>query len=710
MIENGDEPRRIFLAICESAASVVGVNGSALFLPSERNHGELDLMAQYGELPKNYEVKFAVEQGASSANALEQAPQSNHKVRDGDFYYFDIICLGMPVGSLAVISPGGLAKADIEKLKKLAFFSSIVFEKQKLSTTVQHFHDRLQVLNELNQLIASNIGLQRLMKSLARESAFRFAADVSFTLLLDNTGEHLEPRGAYGCTPNLIPEKLSAKSGILGQVMRVGGYFSVGDLMQQTDHGLEFLVELGILSVDVCCLEVRGETLGAILIGSRRAHSITQHDLTRFEEFSQGAAVAVATSINHERIQGYTERLEELVEQRTADLAIQTARAEEANQAKSRFLANMSHELRTPLTAIVGYSSVMVDGVFGELNEKQTDALNSIARSSEHLKNLIDDVLNLARIESGKEEAEPEPIHLKEVLLQAHKLMMQTATGKRVNLESFTVPEELENVQVLFDRKHLHQIVINLMSNAVKYTPEGGRVWLEVDSVSDKVQVKICDSGVGISAEKLRKLFDRFERGDDTYSRSQVGTGIGLNLTKRLVELNGGGIGVESELGKGSQFWIMLPKAAAESKSKVEFDITPSSTDVRLDGLSIIVVEDNHDTSDVLRHIFMRAGATVRIADSVQDGKELLAAEVPDIVLTDLAIPGESGLDLITYVRNGSEEISKLPIMVLSACAFDSDKKAALDAGASTFVAKPFRPRDVIESVRELTLKRAIDS
>ncbi|MCB0321520.1 MAG: HAMP domain-containing histidine kinase, partial [Bdellovibrionales bacterium] len=469
----------------------------------------------------------------------------------GKFIVIDIVCIGVPVGTLVVYNPQQSIPELQNRLLELGFFIGTVFEKQRLSTTVQHLHDRLQVLNELNQLIASNIVLSRLMKSLARESAFRFSADLSIAFMLNQENGVLEVSGAYGCAPTVLPKSVSSSAGILGQVMRVGGYFSVTHLERYQNHMLDFLPELGIRSVDVCCLEVRGEVLGAILLGFRRAARFTQLDLTRFEEFAQGAAVAIANACSQQRIHAYTERLEELVEQRTADLAIQSARAEEANQAKSRFLANMSHELRTPLTAIVGYSSVLADGVFGTMTDRQLEGLNAIVRSSEHLRTLIDDVLNLARIESGKEEAEPEPLKIAELIPQVHKLMMQTALGKRITLEPFQISEELKDLKFMCDRKHFHQVIINLMSNAVKYTPEGGRVWLEVKKASDMVQITVCDSGVGIPESKKLKLFERFERGDDSYSKEQVGTGIGLNLTKKLVELNGGRIGLDSKVGDG---------------------------------------------------------------------------------------------------------------------------------------------------------------
>ncbi|MCB0317958.1 MAG: response regulator [Bdellovibrionales bacterium] len=705
LVELGDEPRRIFSAVAECAARTTGVTSAAVFLPSDKTGSEVELVASCGDFDFN---QLLTKEEHWGGNITLQSLSTNiHKSFGKQLTHIDIICMGAPIGSLVIHAPSGIENNSISKMKSLAYHAGVTFERQRLSTTLQHFLDRLQVLNELNQLIASNVGLQRIVKNIARESAFRFASDIALTFLLNEESNCLEIKGGYGCAPNLIPKELEIDSGILGQAMKVGGHISVVNLDKHLRHGLDFLKELSIRSVDVCCLEVRGESLGAILIGYRREHTLSQNDLTRFEEFCQGAAVAIANARTQERIASYTERLEELVEQRTADLAIQSARAEEANQAKSRFLANMSHELRTPLTAIVGYSSVLCDGVFGELNDKQKDALNAISRSSDHLKSLIDDVLNLARIESGKEEAEPIAVSTKDLLTQAHKLILQSAIGKGVKLKPLELSTDIATTAIYTDPKHIQQIIINLMSNAIKYTPKGGEVILNAESAGDKIKISISDTGVGIPAHKQKKLFERFERGDDTYSKEQEGTGIGLNLTKQLVELNGGRIGFESVENKGSTFWILMPVAGEEVKQLTIKD--NKELRVRLDGLSTLVVDDNTDTCDVLKHILQAAGANVRTANSVKDGIVLLEQETPDIVLTDLAIPGESGLVLIKHIRNLQNDVSRLPIIVLSACAFKADQDEAINSGASMFIPKPFRPNDVVKKVRQLTLQMAME-
>ncbi len=248
-----------------------------------------------------------------------------------------------------------------------------------------------------------------------------------------------------------------------------------------------------------------------------------------------------------------------------------------------------------------------------------------------------------------------------------------------------------------------------MTSNAIKYTPEGGRVWTSVEQLDDKIKISVHDSGVGISPEKQKKLFERFERGDDSYSRQQEGTGIGLNLTKRLVQINAGAIGVESQEGQGSTFWVIMPTAGVEATKEVVAAQTEARGNLRLDGLTGVVVDDSAETLALLEIILQEAGAQVTTCHGVQEARAKIESQgVPDFILTDLAIPGESGLDLIQWARSRTEIPKELPIIVLSACAFEEDRDAASDVGASFFLAKPFRPSEILGTIRNLTISAAM--
>jgi len=608
--------------------------------------------------------------------------------------------------------------AELEDcFRQTAHFASAALERQEMQSQVKHFAGKVEVLNELNKLVSSGANLDRISRTIAREAAFRFSADCTLALITSATGELLEIKGSYGCPPRKMPQSIAIEKTQFGRIFQFGGIISVPDLRVRQDYGLEFLEQFGITCVHCSTLETQGQKLGVLAIGFREERQLGDLEGSMLEEFARGAAVAVLNAKSQDKLNAYTEKLEELVAARTTDLAIQTARADEANRAKSEFVANMSHELRTPLTAIIGYSSILTEGVFGELTAQQQEALVSVARAADHLKELIDDVLNVSKIEAGKEECSPAPVDVGALLPQIYKLMMQTAIGKGVQLVPLDLSEEQarpETTKLWVDPRHIRQILINLMSNAVKYTPSGGSVTLSFEIVGDKARFKVKDTGVGISQAQQAKLFERYKRLDDAYSREQVGTGIGLSLTKHLVEINGGAIGVESEVGKGSTFWILMPlldhSAIEQSSALLQAAANQEKSTARLDGLNVLIVDDNIATCDVLKALIQSVGGNPYVAQNVNEAKEVAKSTSLDTVLLDLAMPGENGLELISYVRKDCDSpLSDVPIIVVSACVFENDRAQAAERGASHFIAKPFRPADVIEKIRELTAAAALD-
>jgi signal transduction histidine kinase/ActR/RegA family two-component response regulator len=565
---------------------------------------------------------------------------------------------------------------------------------------------RLEIFSELNQLIGSGVSLERIVRTLSRQLAFRFSADVSLILLLTESGDVLEVKGGFGYSDQ--NKRVPILNNALGRLLRLGGMMSIPDLSHNTDHGFEFLLQNGISSVLCCSIEARAETLGIILIGYKRPTNYEEEITEMFAEFCQGASAAIMNARSQARLTAYAERLEELVQQRTVDLANQKELAEESNRAKSRFVANMSHELRTPLTAIVGYASVLRDGVFGAVNEKQFDALQSIFKSSEHLKELIDEVLNLSRIEAGKEDPEPSKVELYSLLQQCYKLVIQNAASKGVKILPLTIADSIKTEKLWVDPRHIRQILLNLLSNAIKYTPTEGSVGLEANVCGDKMQISVKDTGVGLSASDKEKLFQRFERGDDSYSRDQIGTGLGLSLTKHLVAINGGHISVESEKGIGSTFSILIPIAEC-SGVKAEDTNQENALDIRLDGLNILVCDDNLLTRDVLQILIHRYGGIPFLAESVKEARGLIENNQFDLSIVDLAMPGEDGFKLMDFIRNyPNQAVSKMPILVVTACVFEEDKNNAFKHGASAFVPKPFVMDEVVTRIRELSIQSAL--
>ncbi len=253
------------------------------------------------------------------------------------------------------------------------------------------------------------------------------------------------------------------------------------------------------------------------------------------------------------------ENLDEKVRERTKEAENAKAEAEEANKAKSDFLANMSHELRTPLNSVIGFSDLLMSGISGELTPEQKELVGYIHSSGKHLLSLINDILDLSKVESGKLELELSTFSLKDILNNSMIMLKEKAMKHGINLSLEIEPDADIEIDIEADERKLKQIMFNLLSNAVKFTPDGGSVFVKAKIDGDLIEISVSDTGIGIKQEDMGKLFQSFWQLESTLTRNYEGTGLGLALTKRLVELHGGSIRAESEYGKWSRFTFVIP-------------------------------------------------------------------------------------------------------------------------------------------------------
>jgi signal transduction histidine kinase len=369
------------------------------------------------------------------------------------------------------------------------------------------------------------------------------------------------------------------------------------------------------------------------------------------------------------------------------------AQAEGANRAKDVFLAVLSHELRTPMNAVYGWARMLQMGQIDEATMPR--AFEAIVRNSHVQLQLIDDLLDMSRIMSGKMRLDIRPVDLPRVLEAALDSVRPTAEAKGLRLQPLIDP----NAGPLNgDPDRLQQIVWNLLMNAIKFTPKGGRIQVTLQRVNSHLEIVVSDTGVGINRELLPFIFDRFRQGDTGSTRAQGGLGIGLALVRHLTELHGGTVTGESAgEGQGATFRVKLPLAAASVEAPgvhpTALAPMPPYRGPSLRGLRVLVVDDDPDALELIATILRRAEADAMPCSSPREALALLHSWKPHVLLSDIEMPGEDGYSLIRKVRALSEaEESKIPAVALTAYGRPEDRVRSLSAGYSMHVPKPVDP------------------
>jgi len=500
--------------------------------------------------------------------------------------------------------------------------------------------------------------------------------------------------------------------------------------------GLEFLGQLlpepAKNFLPVIVLTGQGNEAVAVEAMKRGAQDYLLKGSVTRDRLYRAVQNAIEKAALRQKLQAMHEELEVLVEQRTAELRIaneelkkeirvrewteqerarllvleQDARrqAEEANRIKDEFLATLSHELRTPLNAILGWAQVMRTGKLDE--STSTRALETIERNARAQAQLISDLLDVSRIITGKLRLELHPVELPRIIEAALDSARPAADAKQIQL---AVTISLLASPVMGDSDRLQQVVWNLLSNAIKFTPRGGRVQVRVEEVAANLVLRVIDSGSGIRPDFLPYVFDRFRQAESALTRSHGGLGLGLSIVRHLVELHGGTVAVESEgEGEGATFIVRLPvrtEAASTSEAqRSSAEQTPAWCHSHvLDGVRVLVVEDETDTRELLAVALQQCGAQVVAFGTVAEALLELDRSLPDVLLSDIGVPGEDGYSFLRKVRaRGAEKGGDLPAAALTAYARVEDRRRALEAGFQTHLAKPIDPSELVAAVAAL--------
>jgi signal transduction histidine kinase/CheY-like chemotaxis protein len=394
---------------------------------------------------------------------------------------------------------------------------------------------------------------------------------------------------------------------------------------------------------------------------------------------------------------GERKQLEELLRAQNSELEDQSRRVQEATRLKSEFLANMSHELRTPLNAIIGFAELMHDGKVGPVSATHKECLADILTSSRHLLQLINDVLDLSKVEAGKMEFRPEPISLTRLVGEVRDILRGLSAKKRIQL---TVDIQAELDEVVLDPGKLKQVLYNYLSNALKFTPEGGRVTVRGRlEPAGRFRLEVADTGIGIRPEDLGRLFVEFQQLDASASKAFPGTGLGLALTKRIVEAQGGSVGVSSIVGEGSTFHAVLPRLA-----RVATVEQPSHVSRRRPGTpTLLVIEDDTPERTWLVETLSAAGYSVELAVTGKEAIEKCRQSTYDGITLDLLLPDMGGWDVLKTIR-GEGPNRATPTVVVTVVA---EKGVGAGYAIHDYLTKPVRSEDLLASLHSAGLRPA---
>ncbi|WP_271255080.1 PAS domain S-box protein [Pseudanabaena sp. Chao 1811] len=440
------------------------------------------------------------------------------------------------------------------------------------------------------------------------------------------------------------------------------------------------------------------------------------------QQIANQLAIAIQQASLFEQVQRELSDRQKAQQQLTRtnqQLALSNEELARATRLKDEFLANMSHELRTPLNAILGITEGLVEEVFGILNDQQKSVLHTIERSGNHLLELINDILDLAKIESGKVILEVASTNIHQLCQSSVVFVTQQAIQKQIQLNlnlASTIPD------LMIDERRIRQVLINLLNNAVKFTQSGGRINLDVslesnanpnisddsnDNVNYWVTFTVTDTGIGITPENLKKLFQPFIQVDSALNRKYEGTGLGLALVKRIVELHGGYVYASSEFGVGSRFTIALPCNSDHlppsftelTNTSIESMTLSVNNEDKIAPPLILLAEDNEANIITISSYLQAKGYRLIIAKDGKESVDLVISEQPDLVLMDIQMPGMDGIEAIKQIR--SKNFIDLPIIAVTALAMTGDRERCIEAGANDYLSKPIKLKQLAATIQQ---------
>ncbi|MFL6209471.1 MAG: PAS domain S-box protein [Pyrinomonadaceae bacterium] len=575
-------------------------------------------------------------------------------------------------------------------------------EKQLLEQT-----EIIETVNSLGQTLAGELDLHKLVQAVTDAATEISNAQFGsfFYNVLDEAGESFMlytlsgvPRSAFAHFP------MPRNTDIFAPTFKGEGTVLSADVKKDPRYGKNspyYGMPEGHLPVTsylaVPIVSRSGEVYGGLFFGHPEEGVFNE----RAARIIEGLASQAAVAMDNARLFDAAQRARAEAEQSAEEKERLYREAQESNRLKDEFLATVSHELRTPLTAIMGWAHMLRTGELG--SDSARKAIETIERNARAQSQLIDDLLDVSRIITGKLRIDVRQVDPNSFVEAAIEAVRPAAEAKGVRVQKIM---DTGVTSVSGDPVRLQQVVWNLLSNAIKFTPRGGKVQVRLERVNSHIEIAVNDTGAGIAPGFLPHVFDRFRQADQRTTRQHGGMGLGLAIVRHLVELHGGTVRAESAgEGQGSTFTVLLPVAPVYQTAVEGVRVHPAARDTlpsfdcadRLDGLKVLVVDDEPDTRELLQAGLGQCGADVTVAASAAEALEAMQMVTPDLLISDIGMPGEDGYELIRRVRTlPDESISRVPAIALTAYARVEDRMQALRAGYQMHVPKPVEMAELV--------------
>ena len=545
----------------------------------------------------------------------------------------------------------------------------LVQELEARSTELARRVEELEALREVGEAVGSSLDVDHVLSTIAMHAVKLSGTDGGSIMEYSERDRCFRVRSVYQTRPEVVERlrsiRIDLDETLVGRAARERRPIAVDDLRAiDLDPHLRILYDAGWRSLVAVPMLREDQIVGSLIVRRTRTGGFTEEDLDLLETFASQSALALLNA------QLYQEVKEQSVE------------LELVSRHKSEFLASMSHELRTPLNAVLGFSEVLLERLFGDINERQEEYLRDIHSSGKHLLELLNEILDLSKVEAGRMELEYSSFDLGVVLDESISMLRERAT-----LHGITMRVEADrNVgEVYSDQLRLKQVLLNLVTNAVKFTGEDGTVTVRAEHTGGEVRISVMDTGVGVPPEDRERIFESFQQGGRGASHEE-GTGLGLTLSRRIVELLGGHMWMESEVGRGSTFGFSFPsRASGEDSSDEEATVLGQ----------VVVIEDDRPSLDLFSAYL--SGAALKVT-TARDGAAGLAAvrrTQPDAVLLDIRLPGIDGWAVLRELKQ-EEDTREIPVIVVSIV---DERARGVAMGAADYLVKPIARDDLLRAL-----------